>query len=340
MIGEPVSRRQCLHTAGVAAAVGISGCVVDGSDSDTADVEMTLASPYEPGHILVQASEDLKKRVEAETGGRFRIDINAGGAYGGEGTHAELLLEGSLDAVAAGTPVWQRYATEYFIFNVPYSLRDFEHIIRIMQSDVMQEGRKRLRQYANHRMIGGEQPWIYRGTRHFTANQPVRSPEDLRGLSLRVPQVPSWVELWSSMGTLPTAIALNELYTALQTGTADASEGPPDQIQSNNLQEVQSHYSLTGHHVTPGALYVANDWFERLDKSYRDLLTELGPDVHRRATERSMERESKLIDELSNRMQIIENVDTDALRRQAEPTVRALFEDNWVIDYDELQAMY
>lgn len=335
---KSTTRRKYLAAAGLTTLGGIAGCIGDGSSGS--EVEMTLASSYEPGHILVQASENFKEQIEEESDGDISVEINAGGAYGGEEDHAEVLREGSIEAAAVGTPVWEQYVSEYFIFNVPYSLEDFDHLQRVMASDVMQEGRQRLREDANHRMIGGENPWIYRGTRHFTSNSPVQSPADVQGLSLRLPQIDAWVQLWSQIGAEPTPVALNELYTSLQTGTVDASEGPPDQVVTNNLQEVQSHYSLTSHHITPGAIYVSNDWFTGLDQSYQDLIMEIGPGIHEEATQTAMENEESLITELSDAgMEIIEDVDTEAFRAEGEPAVREIFNNNWVVSYDELQNM-
>lgn len=321
---------------------GIAGCIGngEGNGNGDADVEMELASSYEPGHILVEAAEDFQEQIEEETDGQFSVEVTPGGAYGGEEDHAELLLEESIQGAAVGTPVWEQYVSDYFIFNVPYSIEDHDHLLRIMQSDTMEEGRERLREDANHRMTGGEHTWIYRGTRHFTSNSPVQSPDDVQGLDLRLPQIDAWVELWSEIGAQPTAVSLDELYTALQTGTVDASEGPPDQVATNNLQEVQSHYSLTSHHITPGAIYVANDWFEGLDETYQDLIMEIGPGIHEEATQTAMDREEDLIDELEDEgMEIIEDVDTEAFREAGEPAVRELFDENWVVTYDELQDM-
>lgn len=348
--GSLQNRRQYLTALGAVSLTGIAGCLGgegDGENGDGGngnggggDVQMTLASSYEPGHILVEAAEDFKAQMEEETDGQFTVEVVAGGAYGGEEDHAELLLEESIHGAAVGTPVWVRYVEDYFIFNVPFSIRDHDHLLSIMQSDVMEEGRENLRAEANHRMIGGDHPWIYRGTRHFTANEPVQSPEDVQGMDLRMPQIDAWVEVWSEIGAQPTPVSLDELYTALQTGTVDASEGPPDQISSFNLNEVQSHYSLTSHHITPGAIYVANEWFEGLDETYQELIQEIGPSIHEEATQTSMDREEDLITELDEAgMEIVEDVDTEAFRDQGEPAVRQLFEENWVVTYDELQEM-
>lgn len=335
------TRRQYITATGLTVLGSMAGCIGEGgSGSGNSGVEMTLASSYEPGHILVQASENFKQQIEEETDGQFSVQINAGGSYGGEGDHAEVLREGSIQGAAVGTPVWELYVSEYFIFNVPYSLNGFDHLQRVMTSDVMNEGRQRLRENANHRMIGGERPWIYRGTRHFTSNKPIRSPSDVQGLSLRLPQIDAWVQLWSQIGAQPTPVALNELYTSLQTGTVDASEGPPDQVATNNLQEVQSHYSLTSHHITPGAIYVNNEWFNSLDESYQDLIMEIGPGIHEEATQTAMQNEQQIISELNDSgMTIVEDVDTEAFRAEGEPAVREIFNNNWVVSYDELQEM-
>lgn len=348
-------RRQFIKaSSSVAVAGALAGCSGNGSSGDSNNgsngetagetgsstpdqITATLGSPYEPGHILVQAAENLAEQVESETDGGLSIEIVPGGSYGGEEAHADGLFQESIQMAAYGTTAWPRYVPEYFVFNVPFTLEDFDHLQRIMQSDAMNEGRQLLREEANHRMIGGENPWIYRGRRHYTSNNAVTSPEDVSDHDLRLPQYDSWIAIWEEIGANTVAIALNELYSALQTGTANASEGPAQQIDSQNLYEVQDYYSLTGHHITPGAIFVAEGWYQNLDETYQDVLDEVGPDVHQQATEQAQSEEEELINSLGEQgMEIVRDVDQEAFFESGAPAAEKQFSDK-AISYEELQ---
>ncbi|MGQ9473585.1 MAG: TRAP transporter substrate-binding protein [Candidatus Caldatribacteriaceae bacterium] len=113
---------------------------------------------------------------------------------------------------------------------------------------------------------------LYRGLRHFTTNKPVRVPENLKGVKLRLPQLPTWVKVWEAIGASTVPIALTELFIALQTGVADASEGDVTQILSFRLCEVQKYLMLTGHLVQTGGLTINKPFFDKLKKEYQDII--------------------------------------------------------------------
>jgi TRAP-type C4-dicarboxylate transport system substrate-binding protein len=86
-----------------------------------------------------------------------------------------------------------------------------------------------------------------RGSRMLTAKKEIRTPDDLKGLKLRLPEIPDWVAVWKELGALPTVVAWPEVFGALQTGVVDAQENPLYLIYTTKLYEVQSHVMLTAH---------------------------------------------------------------------------------------------
>lgn len=334
---DGIRRRRVLKgSAGIATAgiVGLAGCT--GDDGDGGDVSMTIASAFEPGHILVEVAEMFKEEIEEETDGDFSVEVSGGGAYGAEDEIGELVSGGDPDAHSAGTFPYLQYAPEYYFIGSPFVINDYEHFLRVMDGDSTEGMIDQVIENGNQRPIGQQ---IYRGNRHFTANGPVQTPDDLQGLDLRLPELDPVVDIWSEAGANPTPVALDELYSALQTGTVDASEGPAQQISSFNLHEVQSHYSLTGHLIETGNIYMNEDFYQGLDESYRDLVDEIGQSVSEEATEIAQDDEQDLIDELANEgMTIVEDVERDAFQEAAEPAINRWFEEEWASSFDEVQS--
>ena len=114
--------------------------------------------------------------------------------------------------------------------------------------------------------------WAENGLRHITSNRPIRTPADLAGLKLRVPQ--SEVELVSfrALGAEPGALPFGELRVALQTGRFDAQENPISVIQGNKLNEVQKYLSLTGHIYSAAFIVASADLMEDLTPPQRAAL--------------------------------------------------------------------
>lgn len=303
--------------------------VSDGDDGNgnagPGSVEMTMASSYEPDHVSVQAAERFKEIVEDETDGDFSIDIVAGGSYGGEGEIAELTREGALEAHADSRWPFTQYTPEYEFVNIPVVFEDFDHLVRVTESEEFEPAFEQMRSEGNQRMIG---QWIDRGLRHFTSNEPVREPADVEGVDLRLPPLDRWVAIWEELGANPTTVALDELYSALQTGTVAASEGDIPQIHSFNLDEVQDYLSYTGHHVQVAALYMNEDFYQDLDESYRTLVDEASQEATEEISQTVRDQISEMETELEEGgMELIEDVDREAFQDAARPVVEDMFED-------------
>ena len=85
------------------------------------------------------------------------------------------------------------------------------------------------------------------GPRHLTSNTPVRHPDDLSGLIVRIPSIPASVTTWETLGAKPTTIAFSEVFTALQQGVINAQENPLPLTQMLAMYEVQEYVNLTSH---------------------------------------------------------------------------------------------
>lgn len=335
-LGTNLDRRGFLSAAGAASVTGmaaIAGCMGD----DDGGVEMTIGSAFEPGHINVEAAEQFAEEIEAQSDGDFQVNVTPGGAMGAEDEITSLVEEGGADAHAAGTVPFDMYTPEYWFFGSPFVMEDYDHLLRVMESDIMDDIEDQMIEEGNQRPIGQQ---IYRGERHFTSNKPIRTPEDLDGLALRLPELDPWVDIWNQVGADPTPVALDELYSALEQGTVDSSEGDAEQISSFNLHEVQTHVSLTGHLVETGNIYVNEDFFQGLDESYQDMVLEIGADVTAEAAEASLEREDDLIDGLADEgMEVIDDVDHAAFEDAADDAVRGWFDEEWVGTWDDVLSI-
>ncbi|ELY96344.1 TRAP transporter substrate-binding protein [Natrialba taiwanensis] len=326
------SRRTVLKRTAVGASglglTAVVGCLGGGSGGN----EITIASTYEPGHVVVDAAEEFKSIVEAESDDELEVTVSEGGAYGGEEEISDLCREGTVEAHADSRWPYMMYAEDYSFVNIPIVFEDYEHLTRVTEHEDFQPAHEEMRSDGNQFMMG---EWIYRGLRHFTSNEPVREPSDVDGIELRLPEIDEWVDIWSEIGANPTPVSLDELYSGLQTGVVEASEGDVPQIHSFNLQEVQDYLSLTGHHVQVGALYMNDEFYQGLDDAHQELVDEASVEATQQISADARENEETLFQELEDAgMEIIEDVDQDAFRNAAEPVVEEMFGD-WAGEWDD-----
>ena len=160
-----------------------------------------------------------------------------------------------------------------------------------------------------------------RGPRHLTSNRPIRHPDDLQGLILRVPSVPSFVTAWSAMGAKPTPMAFSEVFTSLQQGTIEAQENPFELILNAGFPEVQQYVNLTEHVMSWSYPVVGEKQFQRLPADLQAIFLQAAQEMQAYERRLFLESEKKVQDELKSRgMKFIE-VDKDAFAAECEEAI-------------------
>lgn len=214
---------------------------------------LKLAHGLAPGHSVHQGMVYMGKLVDEKSGGKMRIDIYPSEQLGSERENVEMLQIGSLAITKVSAAVMESFAPSYRVLNLPYIFKNKEHTKRVLDSDI---GREIL--------MDGEEFWLRglafydSGSRSFyTKDRPIKHPDDLAGLKIRVQPSPSAVNMIRAMGGSPTPISWGELYTALQGGVVDGAENNPPSFYLSNHYEVCRYYSLNEHSTVPDVLLIS-----------------------------------------------------------------------------------
>ncbi|WKL24994.1 TRAP transporter substrate-binding protein DctP (plasmid) [Sinorhizobium meliloti] len=157
-----------------------------------------------------------------------------------------------------------RLVPEVAVFNAPFIYRDGAHALAAtdpQSSPALQAINEKLIAQGV-RIIGR----IYRGDRHISSNFPVRTPADLAGKPFRAVPLELWVSMVKGFGAIPTPVEVAELPTALMTGVVVGQENPLTMIASNNLNEVQSHLSMTGHMRAVLAVFINEEVWQGIER--------------------------------------------------------------------------
>jgi TRAP-type C4-dicarboxylate transport system substrate-binding protein len=345
------TRRKFIKGAAGAGTVGLAGCTGgDNGDSggdfgrtsttvgsprtgELDEVNAVFASSLQPGTYENQAIALFKEKMAEDTDGNFVVEHVPGGSYGGEVEQTQTLKAGGITGMGAGPLPLFLWANEYWFAITQWVIETYEDLLKVMYSDEFNSVYKdTIRDQNNVRRIGRH---IYMGMRSHTANKAVRTPDDVKGLKLRVPGLDSWVAMWSAVGANPTSIPADEIYSALQTGTADGATADANQALSTNLYEVQSHYNVTRQLVGNRNLYINEDFFQDLDETYQDLVIQNGWEASVEIAEKSLNEEENNLQELEDEgMTVVRDVDYDAFKELATPAIRDVFESDWALSLD------
>ncbi|WP_235041493.1 sialic acid TRAP transporter substrate-binding protein SiaP [Vreelandella profundi] len=198
---------------------------------------------YEASHShhkwALWAADEIEKRSE----GRHHIEVFPSSQLGNEVELNEGLDLGTVDIIYTGNAFAGNAYPPIALGSAPFVFRDFDHWMAYSTSDLFQELAQGYEETTGHVPLG----LIYFGQRHVTANKPILTPDDMKGMKIRVPDASLLLMFPRAVGANPTPIAFSEVYLALQQGVVDGQENPLPIIQAMKFYEVQSDISLTGH---------------------------------------------------------------------------------------------
>ncbi len=199
--------------------------------------------------------QGFAKDVEARTKGRVKIQVLTGTQLGNELDMVKQVRAGTLDMCQVGVSGYDKFQMLY----VPY-LFGKDRMMAFTRSEIGESWRQSLLKDWNVNLLS----YVYFGPRHITAKKPVTKPDDLKGVKIRVPQLPTLVDAFKGWNANVVAMAVGELYVGLQTGNLDAQENPLNFIVSNSLFEVQSDLTLSGHAQAPRYFMINANSMKRL----------------------------------------------------------------------------
>jgi tripartite ATP-independent transporter DctP family solute receptor len=212
--------------------------------------------------------EFMANRCKEISGDKLQIEIYAGGQLGSEQQCVELLQIGSLAITKVSAAVMESFTDDYKVLGLPYIFRDQEHAFKVFDGDIGQE-----------LLLSTENVWIRglcfydAGSRSFyTINKPVETPEDLKGMKIRVMKSKTAMDMVQALGGSPTPISWGELYTALQSGVVDGAENNPPSFYTSHHYEVCKHYSLDEHTSVPDVLIISQHIWKDLSDEEKSWL--------------------------------------------------------------------
>ena len=233
-------------------------------------VELRLGHAYEPTHPWHLGAVEAARVMKEKSGGRITLSVHPSATLGNEQELMEQAITGGLDISASGAGQLANVYETMTLTEMPYLFRDNAHVMKFIKSDKFQDIRKDFHDQHNAYIIGAS---TY-GIRHIIGNKAIRTPADLTGFKLRVPDQRITVGYARAMGANPTPIALGEAYLALQQRAVDGLENPLPTIHAFKFHEVSKFLSLTGH-VTNVATFVMNgDSYDKLSPADRKIVEE------------------------------------------------------------------
>src|SRR5688572_9614426 len=286
----------------------------------------------EPFHTeSVWAAQEIAKR----TNNRYQIDVYPASQLGKETDINQGLALGTVDMIISGSSFAARSFAPIGVTYYPYTFRDAAHLIAYTKSDVFKELSAGYAEKTGHQILSV----TYYGVRHTSSNKPVKTCADMKGLKIRVPDVPAYLAMPRACGANTAPIAFAEVYLALQNGTVEAQENPLTTIEAKKFYEVQKHIVLTGHIVDHLNTVVASGLWKKLSAEDRKIFTDVAQEAAAKATAEIKANEAKLVDFFKTKGLTVTEVDKNAFRDTVLKTTTFESFDYRKADWERIQAV-
>jgi tripartite ATP-independent transporter DctP family solute receptor len=306
-----------------------------GGGATTEEVTLRLAHSYteaQPQHRC--GAQVIADEVAAADVG-LTVEVFAGSQLGGDADRIASVVSGDIDMDIQGASALGAVYEPISVLDAAYAFDDGEHLAQFFADDASDELLTGFEDATGVHTLGA---WSA-GMRHFTANEPIRSPEDLEGLRMRFPASAQFLMNAEALGAQATEVAYEELFLALQQGTVDGQENPIVNIDASNLQEVQDYISMSSHQANSNLVIIGEVWGD-LSSEQQDALQSAVDAAMEQVPACVTEDEEATLAEWqeTGAMEVVDDVDVEAFRTQADEYLRENYAPEQLAVYEAIRS--
>jgi len=286
----------------------------------------------------------FKKIVEKETNGELKVQIYPSSVLGGERESIEQVQRKSIEMATASAGPLTLFNKKMYVMDIPFAFDNYYVAWMVMDSPIAEELWKSFEKEAGLKVLG----LMENGFRQVTNRiRPIYTPDDLKGIKLRVMEAPMHIANFRYLGANPTPVPWPELYMTLQQKIVDGQENPITNIWETKMYEVQKYVSLTKHIYDAMPLCANLEWFNSLPPEYQTILERAGSVATNVSRFVNAAREKSLIPMLEAKglkINVLTDAQIDLFRQKSQAKVIELikketgdpdFVDKWIKAIDE-----
>ena len=245
-----------------------------------------MTSAYNQGLVA------LRKHLEELSNGEMTIDIYPSSSLGNESDMLDAVSMGTQDMLVTSTgpiPAFAKSTANWAVLDLPYLFPSYETAYEVLDGEVGQQ------LLAGFEGTGVKGLAFWENGYRCTTNskKEIVHPSDLQGMKIRTMENKVHMATYTALGATPTAMAMGEVFSALQQGTIDGQENPYAIIYyGNKLHEIQKYITQNDVFYSPAVLAISQDVFDSLTPEQQDILLEASELAkhEQRAIERGMQQ--------------------------------------------------
>ena len=262
-----ISRRQLIASAGAVALPALS----IGSAQAAPEFTLKYGNNLPLSHPMNARAAEMAAAINAESKGRIDFQVYPNNQLGNDTDMLSQTRSGALDFMTLSPLILGTLVPAAQISGVGFAWKDYGQVWSAMYGELGAHVRKQIA--ASSSLFAFDKIWDNGYRQITTGTKPINTPDDLKGLKIRIPPSPFWVSMFKAFESSPQTINFAEVYSALQTKVADAQENPLAIIATAKLNEVQKFCSLTNH-MWDGFWFLGNKKsFDRLPQDLKDIVS-------------------------------------------------------------------
>jgi tripartite ATP-independent transporter DctP family solute receptor len=279
--------------------------------------DLTLRVTHEMGaqDAINIAALRFAERVAERTGGRIDVKVFPSAQLGHDNDALQQIKQGA-DMICITNPggAAESEVPDLTILDGPYLYDTLDDYRKLVKSDWYKSVTAQVEQKAGLKILASN--WLF-GVRHILTDKPIRTPDDMKGLKIRIPPIEMWVDTFKALDANAQTIDFGEAYTALSSGVVSAVESPLESIYAAKFWEVKKVISLTGHFTNWIAPVMSAKVFNSLSPEDQKILLEEAETAGEIITALTLDRQQGFRDKLEAAgVTFISDVDRAAFREK------------------------
>ncbi len=231
-------------------------------------VRLTLNHDGSTTHPYQLGSEKLKELAYEYSDGSLIIEIYPASQIASGTKAVEFVQLGTLDIALCASTSMVNFVKEFGVIDMPFLFKDKDEVFAVLNGDVGKEIEEAAEK-AGFKVLG----WADNGFKCVSnSERPITKMSDYRGLKIRVPETDTFIKMYEALGAVPTAMAVGEVYTAIQTGVVVGQDNTVANFVNNKYPEIQKYLTISDHIYTAEPFVMSTDKFNSLSTKQQEAL--------------------------------------------------------------------
>lgn len=310
-VQETTTKEETLETEETEETVEIAEAEEVNNSADLGDpVKLTVSLTAVSTDTHAKAMQKFKESVEDLSGGNITVDLYTDATLFAQEEETVAVAAGDADMVLSSASWLTTGSPWVSMFTAGYMFKSYDHMTSVLNGEIGQEVFQKIADEQGILPLGA---W-YLGSRQIslTEDKEIKTPEDLSGINLRMPNSDAWLFLGKAIGANPTPISFSELYLSLQTGVVDGQDNPLPTVESAKFYEVQKSITITNHLIDSVWPTMNVDTWNSLSDAQKDIVLQ-GIEAGREYCDTTnLDKESQLIEFFKEEGVSVYEADIDA----------------------------